>query len=64
VSQPRARNKGGLRVRIADMSVPPENRRRKRRAKGKGRKGKVAQMDHANTSEANKRRRQWRRRNP
>lgn len=47
--------------RVADMSVPAEQRRRKRTVKGRGVKGRIAQMDHANHPEDNKRRREWER---
>jgi phage gp16-like protein len=46
-------------TRLADMSLPPEQRHRKRTVKGRGGKGRIAQMDHANHSEANKRRRKF-----
>jgi hypothetical protein len=44
------------------MSLPPEQRRRQRRGKGRGIKGVVAQMDHGNNSEAAKQRRAYGRR--
>jgi len=43
---------------VVDMSLPADQRRRKR-AKGKGGKGRIAQMDHANHPENNKRRREF-----
>ena len=52
-----ARLAGGVMGRIADMSLPPEQRKRKqrkgKRAAGKG--GGTAQMNHASTSKARKR---------
>jgi hypothetical protein len=51
---------------VVDMSLPPELRRvkKRRKAKGKGRKGKIAQMDHANGPEYTDRRRRWEKMNP
>ena len=46
----------------ADISLPPEQRRRQRKGKGRGTKGVVAQMDHANNHEAGKRRRAFEKR--
>ena len=40
------------RTRSADMSLPPDQRGRQRRGKGRGTKGVVAQMDHGNNPEA------------
>jgi len=57
-----ARGRGNAKKRVADMSLPPEQRRRQRRGKGRGAKGTVAQMDHANNPEANKQRRAFERR--
>lgn len=42
----------------ADMSVPPEQRHRKRKTRGSG-KGRISQTDHANHSEQGKRRREF-----
>lgn len=53
----RARGQRGHFPRLADMSVPPAERKRKRKGKGSGRKGVIGQMQHANTPEANKARR-------
>lgn len=48
----------------ADMSLPPEQRGRGRQSKGKGRKGVIAQMDHASGSpEINDLRRKWDKKN-
>lgn len=65
-----ARAAGGGRVRVADMSMPPEKRGRKRDRNGKGQKGKrggngkTAQLDHAGGHhEQDERRRRWRRTN-
>ncbi len=57
-----ARGRGNAKKRVADMSLPPEQRRRQRRGKGRGVKGTVAQMDHANNPEAAKQRRAFDRR--
>ncbi|MGH7441192.1 MAG: hypothetical protein ACREKE_00810 [bacterium] len=48
-----------------DMSLPPEQRhRKKRKVKGKGTKGVIAQLGHANgNSEINKKRREWEKKN-
>lgn len=45
---------------LADMSLPAEERHRKRKAKGNG-KGAIAQMDHGNGSKADKKRRDFQR---
>ena len=57
-----ARGRGNAKKRVADMSLPPEQRRRQRRGKGRGVKGTVAQMDHANNPEATKGRRTFEKR--
>ncbi len=57
-----ARGRGNAKKRVADMSLPPEQRRRQRRGKGRGVKGVVAQLDHGNNPEADKRRRAWEKR--
>lgn len=57
-----ARGRKNAKLRVADMSLPPEQRRRQRKGKGRGKKGIVAQMDHANNPEATKGRRTFERR--
>jgi hypothetical protein len=57
-----ARGRKNSKLRVADMSLPPGQRGRQRRGKGRGIKGTMAQMDHANNSEANKQRRAFERR--
>ncbi len=57
-----ARGRGNAKKRVADMALPPGQRARRRKGKGRGAKGAVAQMDHANNSEANKQRRAFERR--
>jgi len=57
-----ARGRKNSKLRVADMSLPPEQRRRQRKGKGRGVKGTVAQMNHANSSEAGKQRRAFGRR--
>jgi hypothetical protein len=51
---------------LVDMSLPTELRRvkKRRKARGKGRKGRIAQMDHANGPEYTDRRRRWEKLNP
>ncbi|HMG64397.1 MAG TPA: hypothetical protein VK599_15755 [Streptosporangiaceae bacterium] len=44
---------------VVDMSLPAEQRRRKRKAKRPKGKGRIAQMDHANHPEHDKRRREF-----
>ena len=54
-----ARGRGNAKKRVADMSLPPEQRGRKRKGKGRATKGVIAQMDHASNPEAAKRRRAY-----
>ncbi len=46
------RGRGNAKKRVADMSLPADQRGRKRKGKGRGGKGVVAQMDHGNNPEA------------
>lgn len=49
---------------LADMSVPPAQRGRKRKQKGRGTKGVIAQLGHANGSHyASDQRRKWEKQN-
>ncbi len=57
-----ARGRGNAKKRVADMSLPPGQRGRKRKGKGRATKGVIAQMDHANNPEAAKQRRAWEKR--
>ncbi len=53
------RGRKNSKLRVADMSLPAEERGRRRKGKGRGNKGILAQMNHGNKSEATKRRRKW-----
>ena len=50
--------------RVVDMSLPPEQRHRKKKNRKTRGKGTIAQMDHAcGKSEVNKKRRTWEKKN-
>jgi hypothetical protein len=61
VKQGMARGRGNAKKRVADMSLPAGERGRKRKGKGRGTKGIVAQMDHGNSPQANDLRRTFKR---
>jgi hypothetical protein len=58
------RVEGGKRARIADMSLPPQERGRPRRPTRRTRKAVPAIMDHGNHPFHQSRRRDWDRRQP